>query len=131
MGDDLNFMKNFFTKETFVLAGDAIIASTVQYALAGTEMTTRFDIIHYAKTQEVLEHAAEYLINYIKIGSFVGLFLVILYYYKYGKLAAIISLLTNILIMTSIYYSYLIAFEESAKRNKLQFPKINFFKNIL
>jgi hypothetical protein len=117
---------NMFSKEAFILLGDVLIATTVQYVLANLEMTSRFNIIHFANEQDILQHAADDLVNYIKISIMCCIGLVLLYFVKYGGVAAILCLITNILVVTSIYSSYILALEQSMKRNNLQYPNIKF-----
>jgi len=118
---------SLFDKEAFILVGDALISTTVQYVLANLKMTSTFNIIHFAHTSKVLQHAADDLVSYVKISIACCIGLVLLYHAKFGIVAALVTLLINILVISSIYYTYDSAFKESVKENGLEYPKIVFF----
>lgn len=124
--DYIEISNTFLSKEGFILIGDVLIATTVQYVLANLEMTSRFNIVHFADKQNTLNHAANDLANYIKMSIVCAIALIVLYYFKYGIIAALICLLTNILVISSIYSSYDLAFKQSIKKTGMKYPKINF-----
>ena len=124
--DYTEISNTFFSKQGFILIGDVLIATTVQYVLANLEMTSRFNIVHFANKQNTLDNAANNLAKYIKMSIICAIGLVTLYYFKYGIIAALICLLTNILVIVSIYSSYDLAFKQSIKKTGLKYPKINF-----
>lgn len=116
-----------FNKETLILIGDITIAATVQFVIANLLMTSTFNIVHFAKKQITLQHAANHLSNYIKISLVCTFALVLLFYAKNDIVGALISLIINILMIVSIYISYTEAFKVSVKNHDLDYPEIKFF----
>lgn len=112
------------SKDLIILIGDAFIAATVQFAIAGVEMSSRFGVIHYANTQKTLQHAADSLNSYLLIGTICTILLSSLFYLKNNMVGFAVCLLSNILIMALIYYGYLIAFEKAKDMHKLEYPKL-------
>ena len=112
------------SKELVILIGDAFIAATLQFAIAGVEMSSRFGVIHYPNTQEILQHAADSLNSYLLIGTMSAILLSSLFYLKNNMVGFAVCLLSNLLIMALIYYGYLIAFEKAKDMHGLEHPKL-------
>ena len=111
-------------KELVILIGDAIIVATLQFSIAGVELSSRFGVIHYANTQKKLQHTADSLNSYLLIGVICAILLSSLFYLKNNMVGFTVCLLSNLLIMSLIYYSYLIAFRKAKDMHGLEYPKL-------
>lgn len=110
-----------------VLFGEAILLASMQFAIGSVEMSSKFSVRNFSKDQETLQNAADALSDYLRIGLLWTLGLTMLFYAKHDKIGAIIALITNLLIIAWIYYSYLASFEHAAVANKLQIPTVSVF----
>ena len=113
--------------ETLLLFGEAILLASMQFAIGSVEMSSKFSVRNFSKDQETLQNAADALSDYLRIGIMWTIGLTILFFAKHGKVGAMIALITNLLIIAWIYYSYLNAFEYAAQTNKLKDPKVSLF----
>ncbi len=111
--------------ETLLLFGEAILLASMQFAIGSVEMSSKFSVRNFSKDQETLQNAADALSDYLRIGIMWTIGLTILFYAKHGKVGAMIALITNLLIIAWIYYSYLNAFEYASKTNKLTDPTVS------
>ena len=113
--------------ETLLLFGEAILLASMQFAIGSVEMSSKFSVRNFSKDQETLQNAADALSDYLRIGIMWTAGLTILFYAKHGKVGAIIALITNLLIIAWIYYSYLNAFDYACDTNKLKKPTVSLF----
>jgi len=107
------------------MLGEAILYSSIQFAIGGVEMSSKFSVKNFSKDQETLQNAADALSDYLKIGLLWTTGTSILLYCNYGVMGAIINILVNFLIMFWIYLSYMRAFKIAVDKNNLQMPKVN------
>jgi len=114
-------------KEYLILFGEAILLASMQFAIGSVEMSSKFSVRNFSKDQETIQNAADALSDYLRIGLLWTFGLTMLFYAKHDKIGAIIALITNLLIIAWIYYSYLAAFEYAAKTNKLNIPIVSIF----
>lgn len=108
-----------------VLFGEAILLASMQFAIGSVEMSSKFSVRNFSKDQETLQNAADALSDYLRIGLLWTIGLTMLFYAKHDKIGAIIALITNLLIIAWIYYSYLASFEYAATTNKLVLPTVS------
>ncbi len=113
--------------ETLLLFGEAILLASMQFAIGSVEMSSKFSVRNFSKDQETLQNAADALSDYLRIGIMWTVGLTILFYAKHGQVGAMIALITNLLIIAWIYYSYLNSFEYATKANSLKFPSVSIF----
>ncbi len=118
-------MNNNSNNNILLLFGEAILLASMQFAIGSVEMSSKFSVRNFSKDQETLQNAADALSDYLRIGFFWTFGLTILFYAKHDKMGAIIALLTNLLIIAWIYYSYLVSFEYATKANNLKMPIIS------
>lgn len=107
------------------MIGEAVLFSSMQFAIGSVEMSSKFSVKNFSKDQETLQNAADALADYIKIGFLWTIGTSLLLYANYNIEGVIASLVCNIAIIMWIYMSYLSAFKIAAQTNKLQMPKIN------
>lgn len=117
----------YFDNETLLLFGEAILLASMQFAIGSVEMSSKFSVRNFSKDQETLQNAADALSDYLRIGIMWTIGLTILFYAKHGKVGAMIALITNLLIIAWIYYSYLNAFDYASQTNKLKEPTVSLF----
>ena len=118
-------IEGIFSKEGLILLGEAILLASMQFSIGSVEMSSKFSVRNFSKDQETLQNAADALSDYLRIGILWTIGLTILFYAKYDKIGAIICLLSNILIISWIYYSYDIAFSCATKKYNLKHPSIS------
>ena len=113
------------TKEFAILFGEAILLASMQFSIGSVEMSSKFSVKNFSKDQETLQNAADALSDYLKVALFWTLGLGILFYAKYNLQGFMMILLTNILIISWIYYSYISCFEIAANTYNLKKPIIS------
>ena len=118
-------INEILTKEGLILLGEAILLASMQFSIGSVEMSSKFSVRNFSKDQDTLQNAADALSDYLRIGLLWTIGLTILFYAKYDKIGAIICLLSNILIITWIYYSYVLAFDCASKKYNLKSPSVN------
>ncbi len=111
--------------EHLVLFGEAILLASMQFAIGSVEMSSKFSVRNFSKDQETLQNAADALSDYLRIGLLWTFGLTLLFYAKHDTIGAIIALITNLLIIAWIYFSYLTSFEYAAKANNLGLPTVS------
>ncbi len=120
-------MENIIDNDTLLLFGEAILLASMQFAIGSVEMSSKFSVRNFSKDQETLQNAADALSDYLRIGIMWTIGLTILFYAKHGKVGGLIALITNLLIIAWIYFSYLNAFEYASKTNNLKDPSVSIF----
>lgn len=107
--------------------GEAILYSSISFAVASVEMSSKFSVKNFSKDQETLQNAADALSDYLKIGAFWALGTTLVLGARYGKEGAFYSVLMNGLILFWVYWSYMKAFRVAAKKYGLHMPVVNIF----
>jgi len=118
-------MENNSDNSMIILLGEAILLASMQFAIGSVEMSSKFSVRNFSKDQQTLQDAANALSSYLKIGLLWTFGLTMLFYAKHDKIGAIIALITNLLIISWIYYNYLSSFEYAAKTYNLNVPYVN------
>lgn len=77
------------------------------------------------KTKKHYKNATDALSDYMKIGLMWTFGLSIMFYARYDKIGATMSIIINLLIIAWIYFSYMNAFEIATKNNNLKPPIIS------
>jgi hypothetical protein len=111
--------------EYFEMFGEAILLASMQFAIGSVEMSSKFSVKNFSKDQETLQNAADALSDYLRIAILWTVGLGVLFYARYNAAGVIMSLITNLLIVAWIYYSYIHSFDVAAKMYGLQMPKIS------
>lgn len=115
-------MDTFFSKDTMIMLGEAILLASMQFSIGSVEMSSKFSVKNFSKDQETLQNAADALSDYLKIGIFWTIGLSVLFYARYDKLGSAMCVIINILIIAWIYFSYMNAFDIACKNNNLKCP---------
>jgi hypothetical protein len=102
---------------------EAIMYSSIQFAIASVEMSSSFSVKNFAKDQETLNNAKEALFNYMKVGLYWTLGNVILLYCKYGTMGAVAGFATNLAILGWMSHNYHKAFQFAVDKHNLIMPK--------
>lgn len=118
--EDLNLSDNM------KMLGEAILFSSIQFAIGSVEMSSKFSVKNFSKDQETIQNAADALADYLKIGMLWTLGVALLLFCNYGIKGLIVSLAVNMIIMLWIYVSYMESFKIAAGKNKLNMPSIHF-----
>lgn len=113
--------------EYFELFGEAVLLASMQFAIGSVEMSSKFSVKNFSKDQETLQNAADALSDYLRIAVFWTIGLSVLFWARYDLVGIAMALVTNLLIVAWIYYSYVYAFEIAAKAYNLQMPKVSLF----
>ena len=112
------------TNEYAILFGEAILLASMQFSIGSVEMSSKFSVKNFSKDQETLQNAADALTDYLRIGILWTIGLSVLFYAKYAVEGFAMILITNILIMSWIYYSYINCFNHAALKYNLAEPNI-------
>jgi len=118
-------MENFTNKDSMIMIGEAILLASMQFSIGSVEMSSKFSVKNFSKNQETLQNAADALSDYMRIGILWTIGLSIMFYARYDKIGAAMSVIMNLLIIAWIYFSYKQAFEVASKNENLKFPTIN------
>ena len=109
------------------MLGEAILHSSIQFAIGSVEMSSKFSVKNFSKDQETLQNVADALSDYMKIGIMWTIGVTMLLHCNYGVAGTITGILSNALIMIWIYVSYDRAFKAAAEKYKLTMPTIKLF----
>jgi hypothetical protein len=110
------------SKDIIILIADAFISGTFQTKIAEIGMSSLFSVEHFIKDQETLDHAIKALDDYMIIGIFGALILSSLFYLKNNMEGFIVCLISNIIVIVWLYYSYKLAFDKVIKKYNLKYP---------
>lgn len=115
-------MAYFSDTNNIKMIGEAILYSSIQFAIGSVEMSSKFSVKNFCKDLETLDNAIQALNDYIKIGTIWMMGVALLLYSTYGMVGFIMGIVTNFIIMFWIYYSYIKAFEVAAEKYNLEYP---------
>ena len=107
--------------------GDAILYSSISFAIASVEMSSKFSVKNFSKDNETLQNAADALSDYMKIGCLWAVGTTLVLYCNFGVQGAVTSVVMNSIIMVWIYTSYQKAFKLAATKNGLSLPTVKLF----
>jgi hypothetical protein len=114
------------TKKLFKMLGESILYGSIQFSIGSVEMSSKFSVKNFSKDQETLQNAADALMDYIKISFIWTLGVTMLLFSKYGWKGAVSSIISNLIVVMWIYYSYMDAFKIAVKKNpSLKMPKLH------
>jgi hypothetical protein len=105
-----------------VILGEAILLSSMQFAIGSVEMSSKFSVKNFSKDQATLQCAADALSDYLIISIIWMIGTTLILYSNFGSLGIILNIMCNSVIITWIYFSYIKAFKEAAIANKLKYP---------
>ena len=111
-------------KEYYEMFGEAILLASMQFAIGSVEMSSKFSVKNFAKDQETLQNAVDALTDYLRIAIMWTFGLSVLFYARYDSVGVIMSVLTNLLIVSWIYFSYVKSFNIAAKAYNLKVPRV-------
>ena len=98
------------------MIGEAILYSSIQFAIGSVEMSSKFSVKNFSKDKETLDNAIEALYDYIKIASLWTFGVAILLYSSYGLMGFLVGLVANLVIIFWIYTSYIESFRIAAAK---------------
>jgi hypothetical protein len=105
------------------MIGEAILYSSIQFAIGSVEMSSKFSVKNFSKDDETLNNAVDALHDYMKIATIWTIGVALLLYSSYGILGLLIGIVANVVIMLWIYLSYLDAFKVAANKYNLNYGK--------
>lgn len=112
------------------MLGEAILFASIQFSIGSVEMSSKFSVKNFCSDQPTLQNAADALSDYLKISIIWTLGVILLLYSKYKIIGAIAGIVSNLIVILWIYYSYMAAFRSAIGKNKtLVMPSINIFKS--
>lgn len=114
-------------KQTIKMLGEAILFSSINFSIGSVEMSSKFSVKNFSKDQETLQNACDSLVDFVKIGLIWTVGVIMLLYGRYGFWGAISGIITNLIIMLWIWFSYMDAFKNVVKSNPaLKMPTVRF-----
>ena len=108
--------------ETMKMVGEAILYSSIQFAIGSVEMSSKFSVKNFSKDIETLNNAIDALYDYMKIAIIWTIGVSMLLYSSYGIKGLLSGLVANLVIILWIYLSYLEAFKLAANKYGLNYP---------
>jgi hypothetical protein len=106
------------------LIGTAVFLSGLEFAIASTEMSSRYSVSNFSKDQKTLQSAADALTTYIIIALIWTIATCLVLFSDYGLSGILWGILTNSIFAGWIIVSYMLTFHKVSKDLNLQFPKI-------
>ena len=106
------------------MLGQAIFYASIQFSIGSVEMSSKYSVINFSKTQEILQNAADALRNYMYIAAMWTFATMLVMYGQYGIPGLIVGLIANIAYVSWIYFSYVHSFKIAADKYKLKEPKV-------
>ena len=107
---------------TLKMVGEAILYSSIQFAIGSVEMSSKFSVKNFSKDKETLDNAIEALYDYMKIASIWTIGVALLLYSSYGLTGFLVGLVANLVIIIWIYMSYIEAFRIAANKYGYKCP---------
>jgi hypothetical protein len=107
---------------TLKMVGEAILYSSIQFAIGSVEMSSKFSVKNFSKDKETLNNAIDALYDYMKIASIWTLGVAILLYSSYGMMGFLVGIIANLIIIMWIYMSYIEAFRVAANKYGFECP---------
>lgn len=111
---------------TIKVIGKSIMLASQSYAIGSVLMSSIFSVSNFSKDQDTLNNAAEALRMYLKVGGLWAASNMMVLGASYGWLGITAAFTMNALIMYWIYYIYIKAFTEAARKYNLKNPIIFF-----
>ena len=113
-------IKNTMSK----ILGKAILLASLQSVFASIELSNKISIVLVTKDQETLQKVADSVTMYIIFAFFWALGTCMLLYSSYGLCGFFIGLITNLIVVSLLVYSYLSSIKKLSKKYNLEFPKL-------
>lgn len=104
--------------------GEAIIFSSIQFSIGSVEMSSKFSVMNFSKDQETLQNAAYALTDYLKIALLWTIGTSLIMYSNSSYVGVTANIITNVIIVGWIIYSYHICFQKAAEKYNLKYPNI-------
>lgn len=104
------------------IAGKSILLAGFLVALASVEMSSRFSVINFAKSNDVLQNAANALTAFTIIGCVWAIGSTAVLYSSYAVPGLVAGIISNAMILAWIIISYRAAFDRAAAENGLERP---------
>ena len=93
-------------------------------------MSSKFSVINFCSDQDTLQNAADALSDYLKISIIWTIGVILLLYSKYKWIGALAAIISNLVVILWIYFSYMSSFKSAVNKTKtLKMPYINMFKS--
>ncbi len=106
------------------IVGKSILLAGFLVALASVEMSSRFSVLNFAKSNEVLQNAANALSAFTVIGLVWAVGSTAVLYSSYNMPGLLAGIISNGAILAWIIISYRAAFDRAASENNLAPPKM-------
>ena len=116
-------MLHFITKDNFLMLGEGILLSSIQFSIAGFGLGSLAGINNIIVDQITLNNAVILLRNYVYLSIIWTFGIVSLFYSRYDGIGACLVLIINIIIVCWIYFSFTYIFQKKIKLYNLIMPK--------
>lgn len=117
-------MEGIKNASTAKIIGKAILLASIQSALGSVEMSSKFSVLNFSKDAETLQNAANALSSYMLIGTIWAIGASISLYSSYGNEGLIWGIITNVVMLGWIYFSYTHSFSQASKKFNVPYPKM-------
>ena len=116
-------MTTYMDNRTMKMIGEAILYSSIQFAIGSVEMSSKFSVKNFAKDEETLNNAIDALNDYMIIATIWTIGVALLLYSSYGVIGLIAGVFANCVIIMWIYFSYIEAFKMASRKYNLSYHK--------
>jgi hypothetical protein len=116
-------LPNTNDKSIIKLIGESILFASIQFSIGSVELSSKFSVKNFAKDDETLNNAIAALHDYVIIASVWTVGVCMLLYSSNGYLGIVFGLLSNFIIISWIYFSYIYAFKAAAEKYDLSYGK--------
>lgn len=105
------------------LAGQAILLSSIGFSIASVEMSSKFSVKNFSKDQRTMQAASTALDTYNTVGVLWAIGVTLMLWGSYGKPGLVWGVITNVAVLVWINASYLHAFSQACRQNRVKFPR--------
>lgn len=113
-------MEKYIDNNQIKMIGEAILYSSIQFAIGSVEMSSKFSVKNFAKDEETMDNAIDALHDYMKIATIWTVGVAMLLYSSYGIIGLLVGIIANLVIMMWIYLSYIEAFKVASKKYNIK-----------
>jgi hypothetical protein len=107
------------------LIGESILFASIQFSIGSVELSSKFSVKNFAKDDETLDNAVSALHDYIIIALIWTIGVCMMLYSSNGILGIFCGLISNLIIIGWIYFSYIHAFKIASEKYNLNYGKKN------
>jgi hypothetical protein len=114
---------NNLDKDIIKLIGESILFASIQFSIGSVELSSKFSVKNFAKDNETLNNAISALHDYIMIAFVWTIGVCMMLYSSNGIIGILCGLISNLIIIAWIYFSYIHSFKIASEKYNLDYGK--------